>query len=75
MKLNTANGGALAAALNAIQCASTLVAILGVLGLIAWAAGIAALADLPWILVGAFAGSFVAAVVRRNSGAPRTTWR
>jgi hypothetical protein len=44
----------------------TLVGLLGALGLIAWAAGIAALADLPWILAGAFGGSFVMALVKRD---------
>jgi len=53
-------------ALDAAQCAVTLVCLLGALGLVAWAAGIAALADLPWILAGAFGGSFVMALVKRD---------
>ena len=54
-------------AADAVQCAVTLVVVLGVIGLIAWLAGIAALADLPWVLGGAFGGSFVAALARHGT--------
>lgn len=57
-------------ALHAVQCATTLVVLLGALGLLAWAAGIAALADIPWILAGAFGGSFAMALIRYQK-APR----
>lgn len=53
--------------LEAARIAITLVALLGAIGLIAWLAGIAALADLPYLLAGAFAGSFVMAIVRRDT--------
>lgn len=52
---------------DAAQCAVTLVALLAGVGLIAWAAGIASLADLPWALAGVFAGSFVSALIRRDT--------
>lgn len=58
---------ALQAVLHAVQCALTLVAILAMVGLIAWAAGLASLADLSWVLIGVFGGSFVAAMVRRDA--------
>lgn len=58
-------------ALDAVQCAATLVAILGVVGLIAWMAGIAALADLPWILAGAFAGSLTVGLFKRDARSAR----
>lgn len=54
-------------AADAAQCAITLVVVLGAIGLIAWLAGIAALADLPWILGGAFGGSFVMALTRHDA--------
>jgi hypothetical protein len=57
--------------LEAAQVAITLVVLLAALSLIAWAAGIAALADLPYLLAGVFAGSFLMAVLRRDSRAPR----
>lgn len=55
--------------LHALQCATTLVVLLAGVGVIAWLAGLASLGDLPWALSGAFAGSFVVALVRRD--APR----
>ena len=55
----------LAAAIAAMQCAVTLVVILGVLGLVACFAGLASPDDLPWILAGAFIGSFVMAAAKR----------
>lgn len=57
--------------LEAAQCAITLVVVLAVIGIIAWLAGIAALADLPYLLAGVFAGSFLMAVIRRDSPAAR----
>jgi len=73
MKAHPAAVRPLAALVEAVQyaaaCAVTLVCILGGFGLIAWLAGLAALADLPWILAGAFMGSFVMAVVKRTRGA------
>jgi hypothetical protein len=60
-------------AASAAQCAITLVVVLGVVGLIAWLAGIASLAGLPWILGGAFGGSFVMALARHD--APRAQRR
>jgi hypothetical protein len=57
--------------LDAAQIAITLVLLLAAVGLIAWLAGIAALADLPYLLAGVFAGSFVMAVLRGDSRAPR----
>lgn len=60
-------------ALHAVQCATTLVVILGMIGLIAWAAGIATLTDIPWILAGAFGGSFAIALIRHDAKAPRRT--
>ena len=68
MKAHPAAVRPLAAAIDALQCAVTLVVILGVLGLIAWLAGLASLADLPWLLAGVFAGSFVMAAVKRTRG-------
>jgi hypothetical protein len=52
--------------LHALQCATTLVVLLAGVGLIAWLAGLTSLANLPWALSGAFAGSFVVAVVRHD---------
>lgn len=49
---------------DALQCAVTLVLLLAAVGLIAWAAGLATLADLPWVLSGVFGGSFAMAVVK-----------
>lgn len=53
--------------LHALQCATTLVLLLGGVGVIAWLAGVASLADLPWALSGAFAGSFAVAVFRHDT--------
>ena len=54
----------------ALQCAVTMAVLAGLIGMIAWAAGIASPADLPWILSGVFAGSFVRALYppRRSRG-------
>lgn len=60
-------------AMDAAQCAITLVILLAVVGLIAWLAGIASLADLPWVLSGVFAGSFVSALIRRDAKRARRT--
>lgn len=61
-------------ALAALQCAVTLVAILGGIGMIAWLAGLVAIADLPYALTGVFGGSFVMALVKQRSPA-RTAYR
>lgn len=67
MKPHPDAAGPLAAVIGAVQCAGTLVVILAVIGLIGCLAGIASLADLPWLLAGAFMGSFVMAALRRDS--------
>ncbi len=63
--------------LTAVQCATTLVALLGGLGLIAWLAGLVALEDLPYALAGVFGGSFAMALTRPESrrSRTRTTYR
>ena len=60
--------------LGASQRAVTLAVVFLVICFIAWMAGLAALDDLPWILAGVLAGSFVAALVRL-AGASRTSER
>lgn len=60
--------------LHAVQCATTLVVLLAGLGVIAWLAGIAALADLPWVLGGVFGGSFAMALVKADKKARARRW-
>ena len=61
-------------ALTALQCAVTLVAILGGIGLIAWLAGLVAVEDLPYALSGVFGGSFVMGLIKQRQPA-RTAYR
>lgn len=60
--------------LTALQCATTLVAILAVVGTIAWLAGLVAWADLPYALGGVFGGSFVMGIIKQRQPA-RTAYR
>ncbi|MEJ5978466.1 hypothetical protein WG901_17570 [Novosphingobium sp. PS1R-30] len=61
-------------ALTALQCAVTLVAILGGIGMIAWLAGLVAIADLPYALSGVFGGSFIMGLIKQRQP-PRTVYR
>lgn len=59
---------------TALQCATTLVAILAGVGLIGWLAGLVALADLPYVLGGVFVGSFVMGMIKQRQP-PRAIYR
>jgi hypothetical protein len=74
MNARSGHSDYLSAALGAVQRAATLVIVLTAIGLIGWAAGVVSLADVPWVLAGAFGGSFVVAF-HHDKRAIRTTWR
>ncbi len=52
----------------------SIVIVLTAIGMIGWVAGVVSLADVPWVLAGAFGGSFVVAF-HHDKRAIRTTWR
>ncbi len=74
MKPRSGHFGHFSAALGALQRAATLVIVLTAIGMIGWVAGVVSLADVPWVLAGAFGGSFVVAF-HHDKRAIRTTWR